>query len=701
MLRLRYVTAVLLALALLALGWVGGYFFSRSLFRGSRPAAREPVVIEVTAAYPGAAAEEVERQVTIPLEVTLAGMPGLRSLRSRSVPGLGGVYARFDAGTTYEAARQEVINRLATIGQPLPPGVTPQVGPGPGLLALRYTLTAPRDAWGRPVYALRDLKALQDWVLEREFRRVPGVLDASSVGGTLKRYEIRPDPDRLKRYGITLQQLADAVAKSNANANAFLDQGDVALNVRGVGLFGGGQDPVNAVLGMKDPVEAAGKLRAEEGRRIKEIRALVIAAVNNVPVTVEDVVEGGRVGPGEELGKQGVVTAGGDRAGWVGCMGPGAFADDDAVQGVVLLRPDEDAGRWRDVEARIRELNASPDRVLPGVHIEPYHTSGEAGLWVYGLLPENVSLEGAAERARKVRELLKELPEVERVVSQVGRSEDGTNLQTFNQVQIFVGLKPSPDGPGRSRAELMVEIDSQLARHLPGSSWWTTAKTPEELEWAFPGLLAENLLAIVGPDLDDLERLAGPVQQALRGVPGLEHATAYRSRGLPRLEVRIDSEKCKRWGVSVSDVSAVLRTALGGKEIARLIEGEKTFDITLRFPPRMRGEAELLDLPLDVVNNQIVLDRPPQVPDPDNPIKATPRLRMRDLVSPAGKDGEPNPNGEFRQPGTGAIYRAQGKRLLPVGFSVRGRPLAEVRAEAATKIAPLLKEPYRLEWVEP
>src|SRR5262249_8036985 len=182
-------------------------------------------------------------------------------------------------------------------------------------------------------------------------------------------------------------------------------------------------------------------------------------------------------------------------------------------------------------------------------------------------------------------------------------------------------------------------------------------------------------------------------QQALRAVRGVEHAAAYRSRGLPRLALRIDPDKCRRWGVSVADASNALSAALGGKEISRLIEGEKFFDITLRWAPRMRGEAELLDLPLDIVNNQIVMDPPLQLPNPAPPIKATPRLRLRDLVSPVGKDGEPDPNGEFRQPGTGAIYRAEGKRLLPVAFSVRGRSLAEVRAEAATKIAPLLEEP--------
>jgi Cu/Ag efflux pump CusA len=689
MLRLRYPLVALLAVALLVLGGLGGYLLSRFLSHTATARQAAAPVMEVVAVYPGAGAEEVERQVTIPLEVSLAGMPRLQSVRSRSLPGLCGLCAYFEPGSDYDAARQEVINRLQFL-QALPAGVTPQLGPGPGRVTLRYTLTAPRDGRGRPVYTLHDLRALQDWGLDREFRRVPGVIDAHGIGGALKRYEIQPDPDRMKRYGITLQQFADAVAKSNVAADDLIIRGDGALAVRGLALLGGGQDPVGLVLDMKDPVEAAARLRAEETRRLHEIRSLVVATVNNQPILVEDLIEGGRRKPGEEEGMQGVVVAGA-RTGRVGSAGPGASADEDAVGGVVLLRAGEDPRRLRDVEARIGELNGGPGKLLPGVRIEPYHTSDggdTVGVWVYGLLPENISLEGAAARAGKVRELLRQLPEVERVVSQAGRSEEGAGLQAFNQVQLFIGLKPAADKP-RSRDELLQEIDRRLAREIPGASWLTTTKAPEELERAFPGVLAENLLEILGPDLDELERLAGPVQDALHSVPGVESVAAYRSRGLPRMDLRIDPEKCRRWGVSVADVSAALQTALGGKMISRMIEGEKTFDITLRWGERLRGEEALLDLPTEVANNQV---------DVGNPIKATPRLRLRDLVSPAGKDGEPDPNGKFQQPGTSAIYRAEGKRLLPVGFSVRGRSLAEVRAEAEKKIAPLLKEPYRLEW---
>ena len=212
-----------------------------------------------------------------------------------------------------------MINRLATISQPLPTGVTPQISPeSPTGEIYRYVLNAPKDASGQEIYTLNDLKALQDWVLEREFRTVPRIVDVCSWGGTVRRYEVQPDPDRLRRYGITLPQLQAAISNSNATVGGdYVNQGQVAMTVRSVGLFGGGVDPVTKVLGMKSPVAAAAMLRAEERRRIRDIRSLVIASVNNQPVRVEDVVEGGARRP-ERSREQGVVVSHQTRLGRIG-----------------------------------------------------------------------------------------------------------------------------------------------------------------------------------------------------------------------------------------------------------------------------------------------------------------------------------------------------------------------------------------------
>src|SRR5208282_1093616 len=157
-----------------ALAIVGSYSFMHVNVEAYPDPA--PAIVEIVAQFPGASAEEVERQVTIPLEVTFAGMPGLRTIRSQSLYGLSDLKMNWNYGSdyTYEAARQEVINRMATISQPLPTGVSPGISPeSPTGEIYRYMLKVPKDQAGHDIYTLNDIKALQDWVLEREFRTVP------------------------------------------------------------------------------------------------------------------------------------------------------------------------------------------------------------------------------------------------------------------------------------------------------------------------------------------------------------------------------------------------------------------------------------------------------------------------------------------------------------------------------------------------
>jgi Cu/Ag efflux pump CusA len=280
------------ALAMTAAFLVYGYL-SRPP-RTDRPAP-EPVILVVVASFAGASPEEVEQQVTTPLEITLAGIPRLQTVRSQSSLGTVSLRLRFDDGTAYDVARQEVINRLQVLPR-LPPGVTPLLSMNlPEREVFRYTLVGPADAGGSPVYTLNDLRAVQDWVVEREFRRVPRIADAESRGGTVKRYEVHPDPDRLRRFAITLKQLQGALANANRNVGGDI-QGQVTLNVRGIGLIGGGEDPMTRVLRMNDAGQAAARLREADCKRIREIRSIVIASVANQDVLLEDVVEGGRLG---------------------------------------------------------------------------------------------------------------------------------------------------------------------------------------------------------------------------------------------------------------------------------------------------------------------------------------------------------------------------------------------------------------------
>src|SRR5262249_18088657 len=276
---------LIVLLLALALGGAGAYAFVFINVEAYPDPA--PAIVEVVAQYPGFSAEEVERQVTIPLEVTLAGMPGLKYTRTKSLFGLSHLRNQFEYGVDFEKAKQEVINRLQ-FTQQLPSGVNPQISPEtPTGEIYRYTLKSPRNAFGREIYTLNDVKAFQDWTLEREFKRVPRIADVSSSGGTVKRYEIRPDPELLKRYGITLAQLQNAITNGNGNVGGdWHVQGSTAMAVRALGNLGGSKDPMEHVLGMTSPQQAANYLRAQDNRRIKAIRDIVITTIEGDPITV-------------------------------------------------------------------------------------------------------------------------------------------------------------------------------------------------------------------------------------------------------------------------------------------------------------------------------------------------------------------------------------------------------------------------------
>ena len=285
-----------------------------------------PAIIEVIGQYPGKSAEQVEEQVTIPLEQALAGMPGLTYTRSKSLFGLAHLRNQFDYGIDYECAKQEVLNRLADAN--LPPGVKPDISPtSPTGEIYRYSLRTPTEADGRAIYSLNDVKALEDWTLERVFGRIPRIAGVVSSGGTIKRYEIQPRPDRLQWYGVALSDLQAAVAASNQNFSGDIHvQGDTAQVICALGLIGGGRDPLQQVLAIKPPPdpdhiltpevrqrlharEAANFLTAEEEKRREEIRQIVIKSVDNKPVRVGNLVDDDRLdATGKLLERRGVLV---------------------------------------------------------------------------------------------------------------------------------------------------------------------------------------------------------------------------------------------------------------------------------------------------------------------------------------------------------------------------------------------------------
>ena len=305
-----------------------------------------PPIVGVIAQDPALSAAEMERQVTVPLETALAGIRGEQYLRSISMPGLSNLTVQFRYGTDYWACRQEVLNRFAQAQ--LPPGVTPSIDPDTpgGEMFYRFVLRGPG-------YNLNDLKTVSDWVLDRQYRQVPGIADSSSFGGTVKTYQVTVAPTALERYGLTLSQVQSAIASSNANVGGtFLRLGSESLDVRGVGLMGGGTDPMADL--DRSPEKAVRQVREREEAKLRDIRDVVITAANGVPITV------GRVGT--------VHITHEPRLGRVGMND-----DDDVVQSLVFkYRGVHSLPVLRDVEAKTEEINTS-GVLPPGMRVEPYY----------------------------------------------------------------------------------------------------------------------------------------------------------------------------------------------------------------------------------------------------------------------------------------------------------------------------------------
>src|SRR5215472_16656500 len=204
-----------------------------------------PPTIEVIAQNPGWSAEEMERQITVPIETQLNGMPGLDHLRSISLFGLTDVKCYFKYDTNYNFDRQEVLNRLQ--GVQLPPGVQPQLSPWSAIGEIyRYQLVGEG-------YSLMDLKVAEDWVLERQFKQVPGVIDVVSFGGPTKEFHVDLDPNKLVSFNISVPQVMAALANSNSNVGAnYLELGVQSFNVRGIGLFKDTEDISNVAVATKN-----------------------------------------------------------------------------------------------------------------------------------------------------------------------------------------------------------------------------------------------------------------------------------------------------------------------------------------------------------------------------------------------------------------------------------------------------------------
>ena len=275
--------------------------------------------VTVIALYPGRAAEEVEKQVTLPIETALSGLPNAIRLFSHTQFGLSFTVITYDDAARVLEVRQQVNERLRSVA--LPPGVEANIAPNatPVGEVLRYRLRGDN-------LTTTELRTLQDWVVERALRQVPGIADVVTMGGYIKQYEVQPDLDRLRAYGLGFQQLLDALERGNSNAGgSYVAQGVQQYAIRGIGLL----------------------------RSAEDIGRIVVATRNGTPVLIRDVARV-EIGAVPRLGRV------------------GQDMDDDIVTGMVVMRKGENASEvLKGVKAKVAELN---ERGLPpGVQIEPYY----------------------------------------------------------------------------------------------------------------------------------------------------------------------------------------------------------------------------------------------------------------------------------------------------------------------------------------
>jgi len=231
-----------LMLVLFVMIFAGGILAFRQLNIEAYPDPTPPMVDVVTQS-PGLSAEEIERYITIPIETQTAAVRNLTSIRTISLYGLSDVKLQFSFDYTYDEALQQVLNRLSQL-PPLPNNVQPQISPvSPIGEIYRYKLVGP------PGYSVLDLKTLQDWVLQRRFRAVPGVIDVTGWGGKTKIFELQVDVNKLMAYGLTLPQMLQTLNNSNINVGGnTLNIGSQSAVVRGVGLIRSLDDLNNTML---------------------------------------------------------------------------------------------------------------------------------------------------------------------------------------------------------------------------------------------------------------------------------------------------------------------------------------------------------------------------------------------------------------------------------------------------------------------
>ena len=294
----------------------------------------------------------------------------------------------------------------------------------------------------------------------------------------------------------------------------------------------------------------------------------------------------------------------------------------------------------------------------------------EGALWVRATMPYTISFDESAKIAPKIRAVLRSFPEVTTVASELGRPDDGTDPTGFFNVEFYVGLKPYAQwsGPYRSKPDLIAAINRKLET-FPGIVFNYTQPAEDAVDEAETGLKSALAVKVFGSDLRTLQDRAKAIKHVLEGVRGIRDITLVQELGQPSLTIDVDRARIARYGLNVADVNSVIQTAIGGDVATQIVQGEKQFDLVVRFEPQYRDSAEAIgNIPVTTPGGQQI------------PLKELADIRIAN--------------------GASFIYRENNSRYIGVQFSVEGRDLADAVGDAIDTVGRKVSLPggYRLDW---
>lgn len=807
--------------------------------------------IVIIAQWPGRSAEEVEKFVTIPLEVALNSVQKKANLRTTSAFGLCYVRIIFDDDVDDAFARQQVLSRLGNAD--LPEAVKPDVQPpyGPTGEIFRYTLKSETKS-------IRELTTIQNWVLDRAFKSVPGVADVNSFGGEEKIFEVSVNPPFLTKYNLSSLDVYNAIAKSNINVGGdVIERNGQSYVVRGIGVLKNIEDIKNIfidkrngvpllVSNVADVVESGkprlgkvsrdlnqpdviegiivmrkGENPSEVLERVrekvkdlnenilpKEVRidtfydrtnlmdyaqetvlhnlfegivlvtviVLLFMADWRTTLTVTIIIplsllfafmlmrikgmsanllslgaiDFGIIIDGAVVMVEGLFVALDQKAKEVGMekfnklAKMGLFKSTGTEMGkaiffskIIILTCLVPIFAFQKVEGKMFSplaytlgfallgallftltLVPAMSSILLRKNVREKHNPlvlffekgvqtllnivyrnqkksvliafaimilcflssrflgseflpelNEGALWVESELPMSVSLNEADSVSQKMISILSSFPEVKQVLSQIGRTNDGTDPKGFFNVQIQVDLKQKKEWKrGITEDELIDEMDKKL-NVIPGLVLNYSQPIRDNVEEAVAGVNAALAVKIFGSDFQTLDSLSKQVLHNLQGVAGVEDLGILKNLGQPEFSIRLDQQKMALYGINTADANAAIEMAIGGKAATELYEGERKFDIRVRYQKDYRSTQDAIE--------EIM------VPSDDGakiPLKEI--STMQTLTGPA------------------FIYRDNNMRYIAVKFSVRERDLGSTIAEAQKKVNAAVNLPkgYKATW---